>query len=84
LISKYKEKKYSEYDLLTEDEICLSSKLNEQISSVFPNQESVSLKMLYMGLELSLNIKNDYEVTTNLLGEPLFDLGIKIGLLIFH
>ena len=84
LISKYKEKKYSEYDLLTEEEICLSSKLNEEIGSVFPNQESVSLKMLYMGLELSFDVKKDYEVTTTLLGEPLFDLGGKIGLLIFH
>ena len=89
LISKYKKKKYSEYDLLTNDEnedghISLSSKLNDEIGSVFPNKESVSLKMLYLGLEISLDIKNDYEVSTSLLGQPLFDLGGNIGLLIFH
>ena len=84
LISKYKQKKYSEFDLITDDEVCLSSKLNEDIGSVFPDKENVSLKMLYMGLEISLDVKNDYEVTTTLLGEPLFDLGGNIGLLIFH
>ena len=89
LISKYKKKKYSEYDLLTNEEnqdgyVSLSSKLNEEIGSVFPNKETVSLKMLYLGLEISLNVKNDYEVTTTLIGEPLFDLGGNIGLLIFH
>ena len=89
LISKYKKKKYSEYDLLTDEEnedghISLSSKLNDEISSVFPNKETVSLKMLYLGLEISLDIKNDYEVTTSLLGQPLFDLGGNMGLLIFH
>ena len=40
--------------------------------------------MLYLGLEISLDIKKDYVVTTTLLGEPLFDLGGNIGLLIFH
>ena len=89
LISKYKKKKYSEYDLLTDEEgedghVSLSSKLNDEIGSVFPNKENVSLKMLYLGLEISLDIKTDYEVTTTLLGEPLFDLGGNIGLLIYH
>ena len=89
LISKYKKKKYSEYDLLTDEDeedghVSLSSKLNDEIGSVFPNKENVSLKMLYLGLEISLDIKNDYEVTTTLLGEPLFDLGGNIGLLIYH
>ena len=82
-IEKYKKKKYSEYDLITDDEVCLSSKLNEDIGSVFPDKQEVSLKMLYMGLEISLEVKNDYEVTTTLLGEPLFDYG-NICLLIFH
>ena len=40
--------------------------------------------MLYLGLEISLNVKNDYEVSTTLIGEPLFDFGGNIGLLIFH
>ena len=62
----------------------LSSKLNEEIGSVFPNKETVSIKMLYLGLEISLNVKNDYEVSTTLIGEPLFDFGGNIGLLIFH
>ena len=89
LISKYKKKKYSEYDLLTDEEeedghVSLSSKLDDDIGSVFPNKENVSLKMLYLGLEISLDIKNDYEITTTLLGEPLFDLGGNIGLLIYH
>ena len=83
LIEKYKKKKYSEYDLITDDEVCLSSKLNEEIGSVFHDKQEVSLKMLYMGLEISLEVKNDYEVTTTLLGEPLFDYG-NICLLIFH
>ena len=89
LISKYKNTKYSEYDLLTNEEseeghVSLSSKSNEEIGSVFPNKETVSLKMLYLGLEIDLDVKNGYEVTTTLIGEPLFDLGGNIGLLIFH
>ena len=88
LISKYKKKKYSEYDLITSDDeenqVSLSSKLNDDIGSVFPNKETVNLKMLYLGLDISLDVKNEYEVTTTLLGEPLFDLGVNIGLLIFH
>ena len=88
LISKYKKKKYSEYDLIIDDEeeenISLSSKMNEEIGSVFPNKETVALKMLYLGLEISFDVKKDYEVSTTLLGEPLFDLGGNIGLLIFH
>ena len=89
LISKYKKKKYSEYDLITDEEdedghISLSSKLNDELGSVFPNKETVILKMLYLGLEISLDVKNDYEVSTTLLGEPLFDLGGNVGLLIFH
>ena len=89
LISKYKKKKYSEYDLITDEEdedghISLSSKLNDEIGLVFPNKETVVLKMLYLGLEISLDVKNDYEVTTTLVGEPLFDLGGNVGLLIFH
>ena len=88
LISKYKQKKYSEYDLITNDDeenhVSLSSKLNEDIGPVFPNKETVNLKMLYLGLDISLDVKNEYEVTTTLLGQPLFDLGVNIGLLIFH
>ena len=89
LISKYKNTKYSEYDLLTNEEdeeghVSLSSKLNEEIGPMFPNKEKISLKMLYLGLEVSLDVKNGYEVSTTLIGEPLFDLGGNIGLLIFH
>ena len=88
LISKYKQKKYSEYDLITNDDeenqVSLSSKINDEIGSVFPNKETVNLKMLYLGLDISLDVKNEYEVTTTLLGEPLFDLGVNVGLLIFH
>ena len=84
LIIKYKTSKYSEYDLIYNEDISLSSKLTEDIGSVFKEEENVTLNMLYLGLNISLDMKKDYEASNTLIGQPLFDLGDNIGLLIYH
>ena len=84
LIKKYQNNKYSEFDLIFEENISLSSKLNEEISEVFKNKEDITLKMLYLGLEISFDIKKEIEISNTLIAQPLFDLGENIGLLIYH
>jgi len=79
-----KKSKYAEYDLTTNEYLSLSSKLNEKIGTVFPNVENVDVNMLYLGLDISDDIKIEYENTNTVLGMPLFDLGGDIGLLIYH
>lgn len=79
-----KKSKYAEYDLTTNEYLSLSSKLNEKIGNIFPNIESTEVNMLYLGLDVSNDIKGDYEIGNTVLGMPLFDLGGDIGLLIFH
>jgi len=79
-----KKGKYAEYDLITSDHLSLSSKLNEKIDSIFPDEESANISMKYLGLDISNDIKSDYEKLNKVLGLPLFDLGENIGLLIYH
>ena len=84
LISKYKTKKYSEYDLIFEEDVSLASKLTEEIGSIFKKEDDITLKMLYLGLNISFNIKKDYEDSNTLIAQPLYDLGGNIGLLIYN
>ena len=84
LIKKYQNNKYSEFDLTFGEDISLSSKLTQEIGEVFPEEKEVSLNMLYLGLDISLDIKKDYEVSNTLIAQPLFDLGGNIGLLKYH
>jgi hypothetical protein len=79
-----KKSKYAEYDLTTNEYLSLSSKLNEKIGTIFPNSETVEVNMLYLGLDISDDIKAEYEISNTVLGMPLFDLGEDVGLLIFH
>ena len=87
VLFKYLEKvnKYAEYDLLYgENGESLLSRMNNSIGSVFSDVDNVELSMFYFGLEISDNLKKEYEINTTLIGAPLFDLGGDIGLLIFH
>ena len=84
IISKYKTNKNSEYDLIDSEDTSLASKLTEDIGAVFKEGDNITLKMLYMGLNISFDIKKEYEATNTLIGQPLFDLGENIGLLIYH
>ena len=84
LISKYKTKKYSEYDLIFEEDVSLASKLTEEIGSIFKKEDDITLKMLYLGLNISFDIKKDYEDSNTLIAQPLYDLGGNIGLLIYN
>ena len=79
-----KKGKYAEYDLITNKHLSLSTQLNEKIDSIFPEEESANVSMKYLGLDISNDIKSDYEKLNKVLGLPLFDLGQNIGLLIFH
>ena len=78
-----KKSKYAEYDLTTNEYLSLSSKLNEKIETIFPKVESIDVNMLYLGLDISDNIKLEYEKTNTVIGMPLFDLGGDVGLLIY-
>ena len=84
LIAKYKTNKNSEYDLIYDEDVSLASKLTEDIGEIFKTEENVTLNMLYMGLNVSFDIKKDYEASNTLIAQPLFDLGGNIGLLIYH
>ena len=84
LISKYKNSKYSEYDLLFQEDVSLASRSNEEIGQVFKNEDNITLKMMYLGLEISFDVKKDYESSNTLIAQPLFDLGGKVGLLIYN
>ena len=79
-----KKGKYAEYDLITNEHQSLSTKLNEKIEVVFPDEETVEVSMKYLGLDISNDVKSDYEKLNKVIGLPLFNLGQKICLLIFH
>lgn len=79
-----KKSKYAEYDLTTNEYLSLSSKLNEKIGTIFPDAENVEVNMLYLGLDISNDIKMEYEISNSAIGMPLFDLGGDTGLLIYH
>jgi hypothetical protein len=79
-----KKSKYAEYDLTTNEYLSLSSKLNEKIGNIFPDLDEADVNMLYLGLDISNDVKMEYENTNTVLGMPLFDLGGDIGILIYH
>ena len=56
-----KKSKYAEYDLIVNDKISLLTKLNEKIGSIFPQTEKGEVKMKYLGLDISDDVKSDYE-----------------------
>ena len=79
-----KKSKYSEYDLIANENIKLSSKLNEKIGKIFPDTENAEVIMIYLGLDIASDIKEEYEKRFQLIGSILFDLGEKIGILIYN
>jgi hypothetical protein len=64
--------------------LSLSSKLNEKLGKIFNDLDEADVNMLYLGLDISDDIRTEYENTNTVLGMPLFDLGGDIGLLIYH
>lgn len=79
-----KKSKYCDYDLLTKEYLSLMSKLNQKISDIFPEQDEAELTLFYLGLDISDDVKKDYETSCNILGVPLFDLGGEVGLLLYN
>ena len=79
-----KKSKYNEYDLIANDTIYLSTKLNDKISDIFPNTENAEVTLVYLGLDISDDVKAEYEASFDVLGTPLFNLGENIGVLIYH
>jgi len=79
-----KKSKYAQYDLITNEELSLSSKLNEKIGTIFPDTENAEVKMVYMGLDLSDDMKAFYENYNTAIGIPLFSSNQNISLLIFY
>ena len=79
-----KKSKYSEYDLITSENINLSTKLNEKIGTIFPDTENAEVTMEYLGLDIASDIKEEYEKYFQVIGTILFDLGENIGILIYN
>mgnify|MGYP003571391981 CR=1 FL=1 len=79
-----KKSKYAQYDLIANEELSLSSKLNEKIGIIFPNTENVEVKMIYIGLDLSDDMRTYYENHNLAIGMPLFNTKESFDLLIFH
>jgi hypothetical protein len=79
-----KKSQYAQYDLIANEELSLSSKLNEKIGTIFPNTENAEVRMVYMGLDLSDDMKTFYENHNRAIGIPLFNVKEGIDLLIFH
>ena len=78
-----KKSKYAEYDLIANDKISLLTKLNEKIGSIFPQTEKGEVKMKYLGLDISDDVKSDYESSHEVIGTPLFNLGENFGVIIY-
>ena len=78
-----KKSKYAEYDLIANDKISLSTKLNEKIGDIFPQTEKGEVNMLYLGLDISYDVKSEYESSYEVIGTPLFNLGENFGVLIY-
>ena len=78
-----KKSKYAEYDLVVNDKISLSTKINEKIGDIFPQTEKGEVNMLYLGLDISNDIKSEYESSYEVIGTPLFNLGENFGVLIY-
>ena len=79
-----KKSKYEEYDLIANDKISLLSKLNEKIGNIFPKTEKGEVTMKYLGLDISNDLKSDYESSHEVIGTPLFNLGENFGVLIYN
>ena len=79
-----KKSKYSEYDLITNDNLNLSSKLNEKIGKIFPDTENAEVTMKYLGLDIAEDIKEEYEKSFQVIGTLLFDLGENLGILLYN
>ena len=71
-----KKSKYAEYDLIANDKVSLLDKINEKISTIFPNTENAEVNMIYLGLDISDDVKSEYESSFDVIGTPLYDLGI--------
>ena len=78
-----KKSKYAEYDLIVNDKISLSTKINEKIGDIFPQTEKGEVNMLYLGLDISYDVKSEYESSYEVIGAPLFNLGENFGVLIY-
>ena len=61
----------------------MSTKLNEKIGDIFPQTEKGEVNMLYLGLDISYDVKSEYESSYEVIGSPLFNLGENFGVLIY-
>lgn len=80
----FKKSKYAEYDLLTNDSVSLTSKLNSKIYEVFPDEDEAEVTLFYLGMDINSDVRKACETSTTVLGAPLFDLGTVPALLIFN
>ena len=78
------ENKYSEYDLITSNQVSLKSHLNECIYQIFNESEEIEVNLFYLGLEISNDIRKEYESSSTIIATPLFNIGDDIGLVIYN
>ena len=79
-----KKSKYAEYDLITNENVNLSTKLNSKIGTIFPDTENAEITMKYLGLDIASDIKEEYEKNFEVIGTILFDLGENLGILLYN
>ncbi len=78
------ENKYSDYDLITSNQVSLKSHLNECIYQIFNESEEIEVNLFYLGLEISNDIRKEYESSSTIIATPLFNIGDDIGLVIYN
>jgi hypothetical protein len=75
--------KYSEYDILNSKNESLKVYVNNKIHEIFPGESEIELTLFYLGLDISNDIRKDYERLTTIIATPLLNLGDQLGLALY-
>ena len=75
---------FSEYDLITPKGESLRSFFKDKIYNIFKTDNDVDLSLLYLGLDISNDVLNEYSTTTTMIGAPITDLGSNLGIVLYN
>lgn len=76
--------KYSQYDLLTPQNESLKAHIDEKIFKIFKNKSEEEITLFYLGLDIPVDIRKEYETSTTVISTPLLDLGSDFGLVLYN
>ena len=76
--------KYSQYDLLTPQNESLKAHIDEKIFKIFKNKSEEEITLFYLGLDIPVDIRKEYETSTTIISTPLLDLGSDFGLVLYN